>query len=63
MRTTINIDDELLERAKELTGVSETGAVVRKSLADLIARESQRRLIRLKGSHRNIKVPSRRRFG
>jgi Arc/MetJ family transcription regulator len=40
MRTTINIDDEILSRASELTGIKEKTALVRMGLEYLIARES-----------------------
>ena len=38
MRTTLNIDDEALARASELTGVREKTALVRMGLEALIAR-------------------------
>lgn len=50
MRTTITIDDELLRRAQELTGVSERTALVREGLRALIQRESQRRLALIGGT-------------
>ncbi len=50
MRTTVVFDDEQLAKAKQLTGVKETSAVVRRALDELIAREAQRRLLALKGS-------------
>ena len=43
MRTTLNIDDQLLSRAKELTGIAEKTALVREGLKSLIAREAGRR--------------------
>ncbi|HPE11396.1 MAG: type II toxin-antitoxin system VapB family antitoxin [Actinobacteria bacterium] len=50
MRTTINIDEELLARAEELTGTHERAALVRRGLTALIAQESARRLALLGGS-------------
>ena len=50
MRTTINLDDELIQRASELTGRSEKSALVRLGLEALIAQESSRRLASLGGS-------------
>ncbi|WP_293681055.1 type II toxin-antitoxin system VapB family antitoxin, partial [Thiolapillus sp.] len=44
MRTTLNIDDKLLEEAQQLTGLSEKVALVREGLRALIERESARRL-------------------
>jgi Arc/MetJ family transcription regulator len=61
MRTTLNIDDELLERASTMTGVKEKTALVRLGLEALIARESARRLARLRGTERDLEdVPRRR---
>ena len=50
MRTTMNIDDELLAEAQRVTGVSERAALVREGLAALIQRESARRLAKLGGT-------------
>ena len=61
MRTTINIDDALVERASELTGVKEKTALVRMGLEYLIARESARRLARLGGSEKDLQPVPRRR--
>ncbi len=61
MRTTLNIDDELLHRAQELTGIVEKTALVRQGLEALIARESARRLAKLGGSDPELKdIPRRR---
>lgn len=61
MRTTITIDDELLRRAQELTGVSERTALVREGLRALIQRESQRRLALLGGTMPELEEVPRRR--
>jgi Arc/MetJ family transcription regulator len=61
MRTTLNIDDELLERAQKLSGIREKTAVVRAGLDALIARESVRHLAALGGSDRAAKPGPRRR--
>lgn len=61
MRTTLNIDDELLRKAAELTGESEKTALVRRGLEALIALESARRLADLGGSERQLKAIPRRR--
>ena len=50
MRTTLNIDDELLSEAQRITGVAEKTALVREGLRALIERESARRLARILGS-------------
>lgn len=62
MRTTLNIDDALLKRAGQLTGITEKTALVRLGLEALIALESARRLARLGGTERGLK-PVRRRRG
>ena len=61
MRTTLNIEDSLLERARELTGVKEKTALVRLGLEALIALESARRLAALGGSEKKLKPTPRRR--
>ena len=61
MRTTINLDDALLERAQSLSGVHERSALLREALTALIQRESARRLARLGGSEPELKPISRRR--
>ncbi len=63
MRTTIILDDELVEKAKELTGLTEKTAVVHAGLRALIARESARRLAALGGTERGLRAPRRRRPG
>jgi hypothetical protein len=50
MRTTLNIEDEMLHKASELTGVKEKTALVRMGLESLISRESAKRLAQLGGS-------------
>jgi Arc/MetJ family transcription regulator len=47
MRTTINLDDDLLAEAKEYTGLTEKSELVREALRALIQREVARRLILL----------------
>jgi len=63
MRTTINIDDELLAKAARLTGSIDRTAIVREGLKALIERESARRLARLGGTQPDLKAPPRRRQG
>src|SRR5687767_1274251 len=47
MRTTLNLDQELVEKARRLSGVAEKTALVHAGLQALIARESARRLAAL----------------
>ena len=60
-RTTLIIDDELLEEARKLTGLDEKTAVVHEGLRALIRRESARQLAELGGSQPNLKPIPRRR--
>lgn len=60
MRTTLNIDDEILKKASRLTGVTEKTALVRMGLEALIARESSRRLAAIGGSEKNLRAIPRR---
>jgi Arc/MetJ family transcription regulator len=62
MRTTVAIDDELLEDARRLTGLDEKSALVREGLRALIERESARRLARLGGSDPTVEAVPRRRL-
>jgi Arc/MetJ family transcription regulator len=61
MRTTLIIDDDLLERAQKLSGIREKTAVLHAGLNALIARESARRLAALGGTERAVKPIPRRR--
>ena len=61
MRTTLNIHDETLKRAVELTGVTEKTALVRMGLEALIARESSKRLAELGATERGLRAIPRRR--
>ena len=63
MRTTLNIDDELLVKAQQVTGVTGKTALVRKGLNALIERESARRLARLGGTEPKLKAITRRQSG
>ena len=61
MRTTVNIDDELFEDAKRLTGIEGKTALVREALRALVERESARRLAKLGGTQPQLKPVPRRR--
>ena len=61
MRTTINIDDEILEKASRLTGIKEKTALVRIGLEALIACESSKRLAKLDGIEKDLRFIPRRR--
>ena len=61
MRTTINLDEALLDEAQRITGLTERTALIREGLKALIERESARRLTRLGGSEPQVKPIPRRR--
>lgn len=61
MRTTLIIDDELFEKAQQLSGLSEKTAVLHAGLKALIARENARRLAALGGTERGLRPIPRRR--
>ena len=61
MRTTIIIDEKLLERARTMTGIQQKSAVVRAGLEALISREAARRLAALAGAEPGLRAVPRRR--
>ena len=62
MRTTIALDDELMAKAMEYTGITEKSAVVHEALKTLVAVEAGRRLAALGGTMPGFKAAPRRRF-
>ena len=61
MRTTLNIEDGLLNKAAKLTGVREKTSLVRLGLEALISKESGKRLARLGGTEKKLRAVHRRR--
>lgn len=61
MRTTLNIEDHLIDQASKMTGIKEKTTLVKLGLEALIARESARRLAKRGGSEKRLKPISRRR--
>jgi Arc/MetJ family transcription regulator len=61
MRTTVTLDDALVERAMELTGISEKSALLRDGLKTLVRVESARRLAALGGTDPDATAAPRRR--
>ncbi|MBC7944143.1 MAG: type II toxin-antitoxin system VapB family antitoxin [Burkholderiales bacterium] len=61
MRSTLNIDDQLLAEASRLSGIQEKTALVRAGLQALIALESSRRLAQLGGTEARAQRTPRRR--
>ena len=60
MRTTLNIEDELLDKAIKLTGIKEKTLLVKLGLEALIARESGKRLAALGGTEQQLRAIPRR---
>jgi Arc/MetJ family transcription regulator len=60
MRTTLNIKDDILEKAVRLTGIKEKTSLVNKGLEALIALESGKRLAKLGGTEKDLKKIKRR---
>jgi metal-responsive CopG/Arc/MetJ family transcriptional regulator len=62
MRTTINIEDDLLDKAVEYSGIKERSTIFRMALEEFVQRRAELRIARLKGSMPDFgKVPVRRR--
>lgn len=60
MRTTLSIDDRLIDEASRITGIKEKTRLVRLGLEALIARESGKRLAKLGGTEKQLKPIPRR---
>ena len=60
MRTTLNIEDSLIDKATKITGIKEKTAIVKLGLEALIARESARRLAKLGGTQKQLQEIPRR---
>ncbi|WP_374533327.1 type II toxin-antitoxin system VapB family antitoxin [Phenylobacterium sp.] len=60
MRTTLALDDELVSKAQQFTGLKERSALVREALKALIEREAARRLAQLGGAEPQLSAPARR---
>lgn len=59
MRTTVVLDDELLEKAHALTNVKEKSSLLKEALKALIERESAKRLANLGGIAPDLEIISR----
>jgi len=62
MRTTLNIEDNLIKKVSKLTGIKEKTTLVKLGLEALIAMESGKRLARLGGTEKDLKNKLQRRF-
>ena len=63
MRTTLNLEDKLLNKASRLTGIKEKTSLVKLGLEALIERESSKRLAKLGGTEKKLRMIPRRRTG
>jgi len=61
MRTTLNIDDQLLQEAARVTGVEEKTSLVRMGLEALVRREAAKRLAALQGTDHHASAAPRKR--
>lgn len=61
MRTTITLDDDLLAKAAEYSGVKERTKLIRMALEQFVAIEAERRLSKLGGAYPEMVAPTRRR--
>ncbi len=61
MRTTLNLDAELIEKARAATGISEKTSLIHAGLEAIIARETARRLAALGGTQPHFEAGRRRR--
>ncbi len=61
MRTTITLDDEVVDSLRKTTGIQETSALVRQALLEMRQREAGRRLAALGGTMPDLAAPPRRR--
>jgi Arc/MetJ family transcription regulator len=59
MRVTVRLDDDLVERAKALTGLEKPSELLQAALRALVERESARRLALLGGTQPDLKLPPR----
>ena len=60
MRTTLNLDDELLAQAHQLSGLTERTQLICEALLALVERESARRLSKLGGTEAQLQPIARR---
>ena len=60
MRTTNNLDEELLANAQRWSGISERTQLIREALLALVQRESAKRLAQLGGTQLDLQSIPRR---
>jgi len=64
MRTTVFLEDAVLQKAKEITGLEKTSQVINAALSDFVKRQDRLRLAKLGGTYKDVElsVPRRRSF-
>jgi hypothetical protein len=61
MRTTLNLNNEIMDKAARLTGIKEKTSLIHKGLEALIAMEARKRLANLGGTEPRLHLAPRRR--
>ena len=61
MRTTVTLDDKIVEDLRESTGIMETSALIRQALIEMRQRVASKRLAALGGSLPGLQTVPRRR--
>lgn len=62
MRTTINLDDELVAKAMKITGIKQKTLLLHMGLESIVQREAARRLAAMRGKIKGIKATPRRQY-
>lgn len=62
MRTTLNLSDELINKAMQETGVTEKTKLIHMALEELVAKKGRERLMRFFGADTNASIAPRRRY-
>lgn len=64
MKTTLNLDSDLIDKARIATGIQEKTALFHEGLRALLEKQARQNLIQAKGSApKGAKMPTRKRFG
>lgn len=61
MRITLAIENKLLDRAVQLTGINNINLLVKLGLEALVTKESNKKLVSLGGTEKELKMVYRRR--
>lgn len=60
MRTTVNINDDILKKAQEISQISEKTKLINMALQSLVEKFAAEQLRKLEGSEKQLKTPPRR---